>query len=82
MAIPVCKHCGIKHKMYASGSVCYLAYFYIRERDLLKMAQEQPGWRALANKLGFKNEKIDTPWTFADEGRMIPYRNILSGEFL
>jgi hypothetical protein len=78
----VCKHCGTKHPMYANGTICFMAYFYIWERDLLYMAKQEPGWRALANQLGFKDEKIDAPWMFPDEGRRIAYQRIKDGEYL
>ena len=85
--VTVCKHCGTKHPMYANGTICFMAFFYIYERDLLWMASHDgtdgiSGWRALANDLGFKDAKIDAPWTFPDEGRLIPYRRIKDGEFL
>jgi len=80
--VTVCKHCGTKHPMYANGTICFMAFFYIYERDLLQMAKEQPGWRKLANQLGFKDAKIDAPWTFPDEGRLIPYQRIKDGKFL
>jgi hypothetical protein len=80
--VTVCKHCGTKHPMWANGTICFSAFFYIYERDLLQMAKEQPGWRLLANRLGFKDAKIDAPWTFPDEGRLIPYQRIKDGEFL
>jgi hypothetical protein len=44
--------------------------------------KEQPGWRKLANQLGFRDAKIDAPWTFPDEGRLIPYQRIKDGKFL
>jgi hypothetical protein len=77
-----CRHCGTKHPLYANGTMCFMAFFYIWERDLIQMAREHEGWRSLAHGLGFRDEKIDAPWTFPDEGRLIPYRRIKDGEFL
>lgn len=77
-----CKHCGTRHPLYATGTICFMAFFYIYERDLLYMAKQEPGWRKLANALGFKDAKIDAPWMFPDEGRLIPYQRIKDGEFL
>ena len=68
--------------MYANGTICFMAYHYIWERDMLQMAKEQPGWRALANRHGFTDAKIDAPWTHPDEGRFIRYQRIKDGEFL
>ncbi len=71
-----CKHCGTRHPLYANGTICFMAFFYIWERDLLHMAQQFSGWRGLAHDLGFKDAKIDAPWTFPDEGRRICYARI------
>ena len=76
-----CNHCGTKHPLYANGTICFMAFFYIWERDLLHMAKKEPGWRALANKLGFIDTKIDAPWTFPDEGRRVAYQR-KDGKFL
>jgi len=77
-----CKHCGKNHPLYATGTICFNAFFYIWERDLLYMAKKEEGWRKLANALGFRDEKIDAEWKHPDEGRLIPYQNIKTGEYL
>jgi hypothetical protein len=69
-----CKHCGRRHPLYANGTICFMAFFYIWERDLLELARQYPGWRSRAAELGFSDAKIDAPWTFPDEGRRIAYR--------
>lgn len=51
----------------------FLTHFHIRERDMLECARRWPAWRALANELGFQDEKIDSPWTFEDAGKLIQY---------
>lgn len=76
-----CEHCGRMHPMYATGTICFNAFFYIWERDLLHMAKQESGWRSLAKHLGFKDAKIDATWTHPDEGRRIPYQRV-SGEYL
>lgn len=48
-------------------------WFWIHERDLLYMAQRFPNWKTTAHELGFTDSKIDAPWTFKDEGRLIRY---------
>ena len=68
--------------MYANGTICFMAFFYIWERDLLRLANQEPGWRKLANVLGFKDAKIDAPWTHPDEGRLVPYQRMKDGQFL
>lgn len=80
--VELCQHCNTRHPLYASGSVCFMAFFYLWERDLLQMAREHSNWRMLANKLGFRDAKIDAAWEFPDEGRLVPYQNIRTGEFL
>jgi hypothetical protein len=78
----LCKHCGEVHPLWASGSVCWEAYHYIWERDLLHMAHQYEGWRNIAHHLGFTDAKIDAPWTFKDEGRSIAYQRRKDGTFL
>ena len=77
-----CRHCGSRHPMYANGTICFMAFFYIWERDLLRLAKQEQGWRKLANALGFKDVKIDAPWTHPDEGRLVPYQRMKDGQFL
>jgi hypothetical protein len=49
----------------------WTAYRKIWERDLLELAHENPRWRDIAILAGFTDEKIDTPWTHKDEGKLI-----------
>jgi len=54
----------------------FMTHFHIWERDLLECARRWSAWRAMAHQLGFKDEKIDKPWTFQDAGRLIQYMEI------
>lgn len=48
-------------------------WFWIYERDLLWCARKWAPWRLLAHALRFTDAAIDSPWTHADEGRLIRY---------
>lgn len=48
-------------------------WFWIHERDLIECARRWQPWRIVAHGLGFTDAKIDAPWTFPDEGRLIRY---------
>jgi hypothetical protein len=51
----------------------FKTHFHLWERDLLECARRFPAWRSKARALGFRDEKIDGPWTFSDAGRLIQY---------
>ncbi len=46
------------------------------ERDLLECAKRWPAWRRKANQLGFRDEKIDSNWSYKDAGKLIQYMEI------
>jgi hypothetical protein len=54
----------------------FKTHFHIWERDLLECARRWPEWRDKAHELGFIDAKIDSPWEFEDEGRLIQYMRI------
>lgn len=54
----------------------FMTHFHIWERDLLECARRWPAWTVVAHDLGFTDQKINQPWTFADEGRLIQYAEI------
>jgi len=54
----------------------FLTHFHIWERDLLECARRWLPWRELARELGFRDAKIDAPWTFEDAGKLIQYMEI------
>lgn len=75
-----CPHCGRHPELQAhrtsdgpalKGAICFTKFDYLWERDLLLLAHGYPRFRKLANELGFRDEKIDAPWTFPDEGRYV-----------
>lgn len=72
---PHCNHCGNHHPAWKDAR-CFMMFYYIWEKDLLELAKRDEGWRARANRLGFTDKKIDTPWPHKDEGRRIEYEAI------